>query len=90
MISSRSRGLGLATVLALVATLTVIGAIGASAANASKPKVSTIAGFEAPGTPAKFNEVRNVSTDRRRPRRSSCSTPAPRPAAPSSVRSRSR
>ena len=48
---------GLGIVLALAGALI---AVGASAANAAKPRVSTIDGFKAPGTPEKFNKVRIV------------------------------
>ncbi len=43
--------------------LAVLGAlmfVGAGTASAAKPRVSTIGGFKAPGTPAKYNKVRIV------------------------------
>jgi len=53
----RSKALGLGVVLAFVGALIFLGATTASAAT---PRVTTIEGFKAPGTPKKYNKVRVV------------------------------
>ena len=57
MIVFRSKALGLGMVLAFVGALICLGATTASAAT---PRVQTIEGFKAPGTPEKYNKVRVV------------------------------
>jgi pimeloyl-ACP methyl ester carboxylesterase len=52
----RSKAFGLGPALALVGALALLGATAASAA----PRVTTIEGFKAPGTPEKYNKVRVV------------------------------
>jgi len=54
--ASRSKVLGLGSVLALIGALISLGAASASAA----PRVTTIEGFKAPGTPEQYNEVKVV------------------------------
>jgi pimeloyl-ACP methyl ester carboxylesterase len=57
LIVFRSKALGLGMALAFVGALISLGATTASAAT---PRVSTIEGFKAPGTPEQYNEVRVV------------------------------
>ena len=56
MIAFRSKVLGLGTIVAFVSALILLGAGTASAA----PRVTTIEGFKAPGTPEQYNKVRIV------------------------------
>ena len=56
MIASRSKVLGLGLVLAVVGALTLLGAGTASAT----PRVKTMEGFTAPGTPEDYNQVKVV------------------------------